>query len=484
MLSYCLIKKDDAQYVENKSIFPKGEYKDMTLFNIGARDIKMVWADGGFPNFCQIEMKTSAPHRKIDEETENDEHKPDDDTQEKKSTEFNKATGLNIDFASKLGHEARSANIALEEKRKFGIVEFGETLKNSDFCKLSTDDREKRLAEEEVRCGLLKTDKLPVIDHGVTFDNKTEKSRVMKIAIRVPYNKSICPVMEVFMYHFPIGMKTLFACGTYNLYDTLAWFYGIEDDEEYKARWNKFFKINQKKGEDEKDKPVKIKVPKVKAENQLLFMDDLIYELPAAGNFQSKRAQKSKFWSDKEQKEKEEGKEKDDEYKLVNPDLAKKYLASPTANDDDYSDESYEKYYKVISEKLGQDDLANLTDEEKRNVVEELYKRGYFEDWELQEEEADKPQQAIALGQSQIMQPHSIMGIRGTNSVLPQQGLMAGGATYKIGSNLAESQAEEDRKRDEKADEQFNLDLADKPDSEDNKAEVNFFNRSMSNILS
>ena len=47
--------------------------------------------------------------------------------------------------------------------------------------------------------------------------------------------------------------------------------------------------------DEEKDQPSKLKVPKVKAENQLLFLDDLIYELPTGEQFISKRNQKSKL---------------------------------------------------------------------------------------------------------------------------------------------------------------------------------------------
>ena len=466
LLSYCMIKKEDAEHVENGSIFPKGEFKPMTIFNIGVRNIKMVWADLGFPNFCQVEVKTSSPHRKVEEDVQEE----DDETKEKKQTEFDKKTGLSLDVAEKIGEQAKIASIDVLKKKDPN--DMGKTLSNSEFSKLAPEAREQMLLAEEAQHGLLKSDKLQVIEHGVTFDNKTEKSRVMKIDLRIPSNKTICPILEVFMYHFPMGKKKLFACGTYSLKDTLAWYYGIEDDEEYKARWNKFFKINQKKGEEEKDKPVKIKVPKVKAENQLLFMDDLIYELPTAGNFQSKRAQKQQ----NREKKALEG-NKDTSVALVSPEVAAKNQSMQVEEEvQEESEESFEKYYKVITDKLGEGDLANLTEDEKKNVVAELYKRGYFEDWELNEGEEGKEghlqaplQQSNVPGQSQVALKATALGP--TTSAYP-----FGNPNIRQSSNLGESQHEENQKKADKMEDQFNLDLAQKADSEDNKMEVTFIN--------
>lgn len=429
----------------------------MTLFNIGVRDIKMVWADKGFPNFCSVEIRTSSPHFRVDDK---EEENPENETDEKNLNQ----TVLD---GNQSGIPMLKIGLNPEDAQKQKDENLGETMKNSDFCKLRPTQREEILKMEEKAYGLLMTDKLPVIEHGVTFDNRTEKSRVMKIGLRVPLNKAICPVLEVFMYHYPLGIKSLFACGSYDLSDTLGWFYGTEDDEEYKLRWNKFFKINQKKGEEEKDKPVKIKVPKVKAENQLLFMDDLIYELPAAGNFQSKRAQKQQYRREKEMREHQALAEEESE------NLAEE--GQPEG-----SEESFVKYYKVITEKLGEADLEHLDEGERRKVVEELYNRGYFQDWELNEEEVANPaNQAVTNQQSgpNLYGTVSVMG-GGLGLSKPMNTLHATSSAhpnpkFKGASNLADSQTPEAGKEEKVED--FNLDLADKPDSEDNKAEVAIF---------
>lgn len=140
------------------------------------------------------------------------------------------------------------------------------------------------------------TDKIKIENYGLTFNQS------FRFSIFVPYNKSVCPVLEFFLYHFPLGKKKLFGSGTFSLRDPLAWFFGEEDDDDYIRRWRDFFAVATGGHNDEpKPKVEKLKAPRVKAENRLLYMDDLIYELPST--FKSKNSQRKEAFEEKLQEE-------------------------------------------------------------------------------------------------------------------------------------------------------------------------------------
>jgi hypothetical protein len=145
------------------------------------------------------------------------------------------------------------------------------------------------------------SDKSRIEDNGITLN------RTFRFEIEVPYNKSLCPVVELFLYHYPYGSKKLLGSASLSLKETLAWFYGDEDEEDYKQRWRKFFEVNRlNKNEVEKERPEKFKVPKIKTENQLLYMDDMLYELPIK-SYQSKKEQKRvEFKRQKQERERGE----------------------------------------------------------------------------------------------------------------------------------------------------------------------------------
>lgn len=67
--------------------------------------------------------------------------------------------------------------------------------------------------------------------------------RTFTFNVDAPYNKSICPVLEVFFYYYPFGKKELLGSGIYPLEKALGFFYGLEDDRTYQKKWRDFFRV-------------------------------------------------------------------------------------------------------------------------------------------------------------------------------------------------------------------------------------------------
>ena len=181
------------------------------------------------------------------------------------------------------------------------------------------------------------------------------------------------------MYDYSKGNKQLYATGTFSMRQTLAWFYGDEDDKEYRDRWNKFFRINKGDANLDKEKPIKVKAPKVKAENQLLYLDDLIYELPNADQFKSKRVQRRERWMENEEQRERNGektKREEEERRAKGEVIKPKIPVNPEGPKPDLSFENL--YDQTIIHLMPED--SELDDAERKKVAFDLYKRGYFKD--------------------------------------------------------------------------------------------------------
>lgn len=224
------------------------------------------------------------------------------------------------------------------------MYQSGNTLSQSQINKLTREQKEEVAeAERSQSIAVVNIPKSRIVDNALNVPIKNSSNDII---LHVPFNKAVCPVLELFMYDFPGGYKQLYGAGTFSMRQALAWFYGEEDDKDYRDRWHKFFRINKGDTDAEKEKPVKVKVPKVKAENQLLYLDDLIYELPNADQFKSKRAQR-----------------------LEHDNLDKR---------NEVFEEFEDLYNKNIVNLMPED--SELTEEEKKKVAFDLYKRGYFKD--------------------------------------------------------------------------------------------------------
>lgn len=193
------------------------------------------------PNWCSVEIKTSCPHKVLRDDGR------DEDEEVNKSANKSQIKDKSMDK----GKDKSATGLATDELHHVWT-----------------------------------SDKTRIDNNGITLN------RTFRFEIDVPYNKSLCPVVELFLYHYPYGSKKLLGSASLSLRETLAWFYGDEDEEDYKQRWRKFFEVNRlNKNEIEKERPEKFKVPKIKTENQLLYMDDMLYELPVK-SYQSKKEQK------------------------------------------------------------------------------------------------------------------------------------------------------------------------------------------------
>lgn len=74
---------------------------------------------------------------------------------------------------------------------------------------------------------VLATPKIKVENHAITFN------RTFRFRVRVPFNPAVCPVLEVYLFHYPLGQKKLLGTTSYPLKEAFGFFYGNEDDLDY-----------------------------------------------------------------------------------------------------------------------------------------------------------------------------------------------------------------------------------------------------------
>jgi hypothetical protein len=415
LMGYCMVQQQFASRIRVEDLNPEGRRIDMTMFCIGVRNIKRIFADGGFPNFCQVEMNTSTPHEKIEElEDEKDEVEGKNSSSARSKGNNNQLSRTDVGNVNSL----QAQSMAIKEPAKLDRIDInGET-------------------------NLLMTDKIKIENNGLTF-NQSFRFRVF-----VPYNKSVCPVLELFLYHYPLGKKKLFGSGTFSLREPLGWYFGDEDDDDYRNRWRNFFSVGAGLTADEpKPKVEKLKAPKVKAENKLLYMDDLIYELPST--FKSKNIQRREAYEERKQHEAENNKNGDTLSlplpipSSLNPITGMKAATSvlgqyvPPLNilsNTDNTTTTPQKRQRGnrlapkinrLDEMLEEKDKEELTEEERKGLIEELFRKGLVkvadeegedeeenEELEIIQEEVEKPEehegdrlQSENLAQSQYIMP-------------------------------------------------------------------------------
>lgn len=254
MISYAIVEKDKNHVVESalrskgiKGIEPEYKNIDMSLFTIGVRNI--ISRIGFYkPVYCSAEIKLS---REL-EELQSDPTKLDKQPTHKDNMDENPTI------------RKTTTNTML-------------TTQGGDS--VSSD-------------GVLRIGKIQVVNGGITFN------RTFRFRLKAPYNPQVCPVLEVFLFHYPLGTKELLGAASFELRNVLGFFYGDEDDSDYKKRWKNFFATAEtSQYQENKLKPPKFKLPKVRPENRLLYMDDMVYKLPT--QIKSKKKQKREFWKGK-----------------------------------------------------------------------------------------------------------------------------------------------------------------------------------------
>lgn len=448
------------------------------------RNIKKVFANGSFPSYCKVELKTSTGHKMINDEREDD--------------EVNK---------TKEDEKAKEQNpVAVQD------------IKAQILTQEQLEAKKKNQSETEDQKKLMKTDKKKIVNGGITF------FKTFRFELNVPVNKTVCPVMELFLYHYPQGRECLFGSGTFSMKEMLGWFYGDEDNDDYRRRWLNFFKISKgPKGEDDVTKPVKLKVPKVKAENQLLFLEDMIYELPTGNQYLSKKSQRKEAYKLlKEQKEKERLEQ--EKAKLADPGAVKQHfmqaftgkkttkpgeqppldaghqqpdlldkdhlgklgsdgeqnelLDQPKTSSKHLKNEKLKKKLKILTEGLNPSDMDNLNEEEKIKIVEDLIRKKYIDDDSEDEEEEDEEEAKRRGETKKSVLASQLFGGNpmtpspnpyGQPSILdPSSGPVRVGVSGNSGIDDSRMSGRDDLNKEP---EQFNFDLEAKEDSEDNGSE-------------
>ena len=239
-------------------------------------------------------------------------------------------------------------------------------------------------------------DAVVIKDEGVTLNESHQ------IALSVPFNKAVCPVLEIYLFKHTWNRKVLFACGNLNMASSLGWFYGEEDEYDYRVRWRALFRIG--KGEVEHDdieKPQRLKYPTSRPENKLLYLDDLIYKLPRGDTLKTKKAQKK--YLDQSRQESRQATQRtsaiQNEVKrlklsgdITEPMPEENKSTQTPANESDMLYEAdYRLYnkFKRITEMLDDEDLNELTNEEKIQIVADLHSKGQLVALGIIEEEED-----------------------------------------------------------------------------------------------
>ena len=105
----------------------------------------------------------------------------------------------------------------------------------------------------------------------------------------LPNKKELCPVMEVYLYEKSIKANKedkLIGIAEFKLKNALKYYYGEEEDRTYKQKWERNFYLDRLQAKEEGKKVyLRPKVQKFKPENQLVYLDNFIYdvEFPSEG---------------------------------------------------------------------------------------------------------------------------------------------------------------------------------------------------------
>ena len=90
---------------------------------------------------------------------------------------------------------------------------------------------------------------------------------------------------------FGIRMRTLMGCVSLKLDETQKFMYDSSANLEYKHKWDRFFNLAKKVGDDTKGICLvpKFYIPKIQPRNQILYLDRIIYLLPYYETMKSRR---------------------------------------------------------------------------------------------------------------------------------------------------------------------------------------------------
>jgi hypothetical protein len=113
--------------------------------------------------------------------------------------------------------------------------------------------------------------------------NTITVNRLLKVKVEVPNVVELAPIMEVFLYSGRGKNKKLISTGNLNMKRAFGYYYGIEDNIDYKERITEFMKIRSiGQGEaGELKSHVKVKIPRVMAQNKMNFFGvNYIVEMP------------------------------------------------------------------------------------------------------------------------------------------------------------------------------------------------------------
>ena len=106
---------------------------------------------------------------------------------------------------------------------------------------------------------------------------------LLKVRVEVPNVVELAPILEVFLFSGRGKNKKLISTGNLNMKRAFAYYYGIEDNIDYKERIMDFMKIRSTgQGEAGELKPdVKVKIPRVQAQNKMNYFGvNYVVEMP------------------------------------------------------------------------------------------------------------------------------------------------------------------------------------------------------------
>lgn len=122
--------------------------------------------------------------------------------------------------------------------------------------------------------------------------------KTINLQIEAANVRELAPVMEVFLFKGKGKSRELLSVGNIKLDKALSYYYGLEDNPEYKERFINFMKIGQRSGakDGEEGHHVRPKVPKVNAQNKMnTFGVKYLVELPEPKAGLNQKVMKASF---------------------------------------------------------------------------------------------------------------------------------------------------------------------------------------------
>ena len=108
-------------------------------------------------------------------------------------------------------------------------------------------------------------------------------NRILNVDVQVPNVVELAPIMEVFLFQGKGANKRLLSTGSLDMRRAFAYYYGIEDNIDYKERLMNFMKMRAvgSGGAGDLKPDVKVKIPRVKAQNKMNYFGiNYVVEMP------------------------------------------------------------------------------------------------------------------------------------------------------------------------------------------------------------